>query len=350
MGKPFFRAQTQSWYYKDGNKFVPLGKDKAEAEREWHRRMAGQAEVTPTTTVGVILDKFLAWCGKNKAPATKDWYANYLESLREFQPAGLADKIGALPWSNLKPYHVDQWISDHCTGLGNNSKNAAARCALRVFNWALKFGYVTCNPIVGIEVAPKRRREVCLTPKQWNKILDSVKVDDPFRDVLLTLRNSGCRPQEVRLVEARHFDPDARAWVFPVDESKAGDKTGRNRVVPLNKTALAITRRLALKYPEGPLFRNTDGTPWTRHSFNCRCKRLTEKLGFKFCLYLVRHLYVTESLLRGIDPTTLSIITGHSPETMLRVYQHVNQRPEHVRKAVENAVPEHPPKSNSATA
>src|SRR5262249_54989702 len=97
MRKPFFRAQTQAWYVKDERgKFVYLAKTKEAAEREWHRRMASKARVTQDTTVSVILDKFLTWCGRRRESTTRDWYANYLEDFRDFRPDEGADNLGAL--------------------------------------------------------------------------------------------------------------------------------------------------------------------------------------------------------------------------------------------------------------
>src|SRR4051812_45401412 len=49
----------------------------------------------------------------------------------------------------------------------------------------------------------------------------------------------------------------------------------RQRIIPLNDQAQAIVRRLALKTPEGPIFRNADGAEWSKNSIVCRFKRMS---------------------------------------------------------------------------
>ena len=76
-------------------------------------------------------------------------------------------------------------------------------------------------------------------------------------------------------MEARHVDIENQRWCFPVTESK----TQIPRIVYLTDEALAITQRLKLKYPKGPLFRNSRGRPWTTDAVNCAFVRLQIKLG-----------------------------------------------------------------------
>jgi site-specific recombinase XerD len=98
--------------------------------------------------------------------------------------------------------------------------------------------------------------------------------------------------------------------------------------------ALAIIKRLALKYPEGKLFRNRLGNPWTSDAFNCRCATLRETLGFDTIFpYAVRHTFITDMLIAGIDAISLAELVGHKDATMiLKVYQHVALVPGHLRE------------------
>jgi len=196
------------------------------------------------------------------------------------------------------------------------------------------------NPVSGVERPAATPRESYINAAQWNRLLATVKESDPFRDFLTILRETGCRPQEARAVEARHFDRDLSAWVFPRSESK-GKK--RQRVVPLNDTALALTKRLALKYPEGPLFRNSgpERRPWTKNSLNCRFRRLTAKLKFHVHAYALRHSFITDALTRGVEPMTLATIVGHvSIDMIWSTYQKIRVKQDHIRAAVKLATGE----------
>ncbi|MBY0455988.1 MAG: hypothetical protein K2V38_01475 [Gemmataceae bacterium] len=71
---------------------------------------------------------------------------------------------------------------------------------------------------------------------------------------------SGCRPQEVKRIEARHVEVSRMRVVFPKEEAKG---KRRARVIHLTATAAEILSPLVRLRPEGPLFVNADGRPWT---------------------------------------------------------------------------------------
>jgi len=83
--------------------------------------------------------------------------------------------------------------------------------------------------------------------------------------VLTVLKESGCRPEDVRAVDGRHFDRAGRCWSLPKTEAK-GKKFVR--IVHLTDTAFEICERLLAKHPKGVLFRNRLGNAWTRHALD----------------------------------------------------------------------------------
>ncbi|MCY2964013.1 MAG: tyrosine-type recombinase/integrase, partial [Planctomycetota bacterium] len=133
-------------------------------------------------------------------------------------------------------------------------------------------------------------------------------------------------------------------------EHKTGSKTGRARVIYLTPTAWEITERLLTQHPEGKLCRNRHGKAWTTDAIRNRFRRLRDTLGDKLpadlCAYSFRHTYATDALERGVDPVTLAELMGHRDATMVsRVYQHLNQRLDHMQAAARKATgADSPPK------
>lgn len=333
--KPFYRKFTKTWYVKIDGKFHRLGADEAEAWEKYHALMLGRQPqpTTPDSPVQDLLGKFLTWCEKHREKRTYKWYAQYLISF--------VGHIGRkLTVERLKPFHVTEWL-DELPG-GDNYKNGAVRAVMRAFNWAAKQGHISANPVTGVERPRAHGRVIYLTPAQWEAVMGKLKDDDPFKEFFTFLRETGCRPLEARNAEARHFDRINEQLAFPVKESKGKREP---RIIPLNAKALAIITRLALKYPEGKLFRNRHGNPWKTFSLNCRCARLRKKLGFRVFPYAIRHTFITDSLQRGVDPVTLAIIVGHKDATMiLKIYQHLNLNKGHIRAALALATGEVPSK------
>jgi hypothetical protein len=79
-----------------------------------------------------------------------------------------------------------------------------------------------------------------MTPADFETLLSHVK-DDPFRELLTFAYEAGCRPQEARLIEARHLKLDHHRIEIPPEEAK-GKK--RWRVPKQPKTFLPTPRHL----------------------------------------------------------------------------------------------------------
>jgi len=322
--QPFFRKQTQSWYVQIGKRQVPLGKDQEKAWDEYHKLMAGQRDLSPAEPVAAVVDEFLEWVKKEKAPLTFAYYRRHLESF-------VNHVGGRLTVSELRPLHVTRWVGAEYAGCGETTRHSVISTVQRSMNWAVKQGIIDRSPVFGIEKPPRNARETFVTPEQFKQVLAAVK-DKPFRDLLTILWESGCRPQEARKVEARHFDAKRGVWLFERVESKGKRK---RRLVVLTPNAKEITARLAKQHPRGPIFRNMDGRPWTKDALNCRFRRLQTKLGFPLCAYMLRHGFATSALRRGGDLFSVAKLMGHSDTKMLEwVYQHLDENDDFLRDAL----------------
>ena len=320
MRKPHFSKERKRWLLRQGTKNVDLGPDKEPAFKKYHALMAGQIEA-PTGVLAVdIIAQFLDWSQLNQKESTYKQYAHYLKSFGEH--------LGRLKLSDLKPFHVARWVAKHSTW-GDNAQNCAVRAAVRPFSWAAKLGVISHHPLAKVDRPASTPRECELTDEQYKL------EDEEFRDLLTIMRETGCRPQEARRMEARHFNRSTGTITFSRQESKGGKK---QRVIVLTDTALAVVQRLTLKYPSGPILRNTAGITWKASAIIARFGRLSKKLGFPITAYHLRHAFCTNALLRGVEPLTVATLMGHSSITMIwSVYQHLQLQTAHMRKSAEQA-------------
>jgi integrase len=325
--KKYWKATHKCWYVKVAGKHIRLDPDEEKAQKLFYEVMAGRREIGPDALVAELILEYLLWSKKKHKARTHEWYKEHLESF--------AKHIGRLRVQSLKPYHVEQWVeklfpnTNNGTTIGN-----AMRTVVRVFNWAKKSGRIATSPLASLQRPRSTHRDVYLMPDQYKKLVASIK-DEALLDLVTIMRETGCRPQEARLVESRHFDRHNRCWVFPKEEAKGGRE---ERVVLLNGRALEITKKLALKYPEGSIFRNNRGRRWTPNAFDLRCSRLSKTLGFHVCPYAIRHTFATDAIIRGVDIVTIAELMGHKDLTMLkRIYQHVRKRSDHMRESLRKA-------------
>ena len=198
---------------------------------------------------------------------------------------------------------------------------------MRCFNWAAERNYLPENPVRKVPDKPKRkRREVVFSPELWEDLRSRIK-DQAFGDFVDFMNETGCRPKEARIMEARHVRLEHDVVIFPPSESKGGE---RGRTIFLTDKAAEICRRNMR--PEGPILLNTQGRPWTKNSINSRFQRLKKKLGKQVFAYAIRHTFITDSLLAGQDSTVLGELVGHADKKMVStVYAHLDQHPEFLK-------------------
>ncbi len=313
--KMWFRKDRSAWFVTINGRRHNLGDNKETAKKQFHLLMAEVEQPNDSEpfkqsiTVAEIMDKYLVWCRDNRAATTFSWYSDFLQ--------GFLDSLQNqnLTVDRLKPLHVNEWIASHGPAWNNSTIRGAMRAVQRAFNWAEKQGYIEKSPIKYLEKPSAVRREEYPSPAEFRQMLNYAT--EPFRSYLSFLYETGCRPQEARMLEHRHVHNDK--VVFEVVESK-GKKT--RRVIYLNQQA----KRL-ISGRSGYAFTNSLGNPWTAYAINCRMRRIGVKTGKHYCAYSVRHLTATRWLEAGLDHITVAKLLGHKDASMLaKIYQHIGEK------------------------
>ena len=267
--KPWWRKERRSWFVMLDGRQVNLGPDRGEAFRRFHQLMTQPRarKVVGDSVLGVI-DAYLDWCSKHRSADTYRWYRDRLQEFARTIDPGLTTDC-------LRPFHVQQWIDSRegwsraarsATASGRSSGSSDGRRS-RATSTARRSTHLK-KPRGG-------KREVVVSEAEFEDILGLAR-DEGFRELLIVTWDTGCRPQESLIVEARHVDLVNQRWVFQQSEEKCGKSL---RFVYLTDRALAIVKRLMLRSPVGPLFRNSEGNRWDACSVNCAFTRIRIRMG-----------------------------------------------------------------------
>jgi integrase len=384
--QPFFREFNQTWYLQLGKRQINLGKDKEAAWERYHELIKDRKDVeaTANTTVCGVLETFLGWVKDWRSEGTYGWYSVHLSSF--------ASHVGqSLKLLDLHDKHVTKWIDACHKDSAPDTIYGAIRTVQRAMNWAVKRGYLPKSPVKNVEKPQTEPREAIITLAQFEQIIARCS-DENARDFFNVMWETGCRVQEIRKVEAKHFVEAERCWLFPRSQAK-GKRSPR--IVYLTDKAIEITKRLAAKTPTGPIFRNRKGRPWTKDTLSRRfrvlarppqkpcaycstksvafirgpfvpaaerngrkyifvcgdCikkKKLTkEMLGKVFlpiegldeaCPTSFRHSFITRALKNRVAGITVSVLVGHRDTRMIsRVYSHLEQDPAFLQEELKRA-------------
>jgi integrase len=227
--KPFFKKARRTWYVEINRRQHNLGPDREEAFRKSHQLMGQpQGRKVASESLPAIADAFLEWVRKHRSPETYEWYRYRLERFVNTYPE--------LRAADLRPYHVETWVDGY--ELSKTSRRNYLRSVKRCLKWAKRQGYIDTNPIADLEVPVGDRKEVVISPEEFERMLSLVRNPD-LADLMIVTWETGCRPQESLRVEARHVDAANQRWVFPKSEAKMKRTP---RVVYLTDRALEISR------------------------------------------------------------------------------------------------------------
>jgi integrase len=303
---PWFRKQNQTWYVQIGGRQINLGKDKNAAFREYHRLMGKVGDGVPLKdhSVREILDDYWTWLRANRSPETCKARRPILKSFGQSIPPKLQVR-------QLQPVHVQRWIDRNFATNGPTRRNVLITTIKAAIAWAVKMGYAETNPIAAMEKPSPNIRQEFVPVDQWPKLLQASK--DDLRDFLIVILDSGARVQEMFKYEAAHFV--GSRLVLPIVDSK-GKK--QSRVVNLPVASLAIVKRLVAEYPEGKLFRTSEGIPWNRNTLRCRFRKLKQIMGMpKLCATTLRHSFAHNRLTNKQDSLTVVKLMGHKDTRMI---------------------------------
>jgi integrase len=180
-------------------------------------------------------------------------------------------------------------------------------------------------------------RERYLTPEERLKVRGAVR--GVFADYLFALEKTGARPfSEVAKVTAADVDLEKGTWTLAKWKNSRKQK-GKKRVIFLVPEMLELTRKLVALHPEGPLFRNGIGTPWTRQALTARFRKLGETLGVEdLSAYAFRTAYITDALSRGVPVAVVAELCGTSIQTINKHYAKIDKKEDVLRDAARAAV------------
>jgi len=310
------------------------------AQRKYNALLNGNAglseELSSTTRLKPLFIAFLKRHSKKHCSTdTHRWYRYYLKSF--------ARKYGSVRFCDLTPDDVEDWLDRARVRKtkkpwSQTTRNRAITCVKVAINWFIRKKKLRENPLQDLSKPAIERREKIISPDERRLILRSLR-DKPFKMFLFAVSQSGARPGEVRNVTAENFHPSGM-WIFPLKEHKTGKKTGKPRDVYLTPAMMKLCTRLAQEHPDGPLFRNTRGKPWTRNAIRIRFRNLRERfpqLKGVVC-YCWRHTWTTDALERGVPIATVSELLGHTNTRMVsEYYSHLSQKTAHLHEAVVKA-------------
>jgi integrase len=156
-----------------------------------------------------------------------------------------------------------------------NTRRTYINCCKAALEWAVERKQINVlhNPLKGLTAPKGESRAEIITEEEHEALIKFFP--DSYQDFLKAMWVTGARPGEIAKIEARHFKDGL--WRLSPAEHKTGDKTKRDRMIGVVGELEEIVKRLCKQHPEGPIFLNTYGEPWTTGASHMRFKKARKK-------------------------------------------------------------------------
>jgi len=155
----------------------------------------------------------------------------------------------------------------------------------------------------------------------------------PLRDVLVTMQDTGVRPDEVLKMRWEHID-----WLQKTVSNPTGKTERARRVVPVSERVLIILGRRRASQDQGWVFPSPKKRSRTGHfslsTIEHQFVDARRKAGLPdaLVLYCARHTYATDALARTGNVAAVMDAMGHANVQTTMIYQH--QGLEQIRGAI----------------
>jgi len=272
--------------------------------------------------------KYLDWAWSSKPASAIREQQRLIKIQAFFQDQGI------IQLDEITPYHIEQLrtrLMDN--GLSKATINRYMQLLRGLFYKAIDWeAYNKPNPLKKIKFYKENPTVNPLTEAQAKKIIYAAEeisreyrssLQKSFHDICILAVNTGLRKSEILNLKWKDFSGN---------EILVNGKGDKNRRIPLNLGAKAII----IKQPKN--------NEWVfdvpnRHRpdlFRRTVQQIRKRTGINFHFHLLRHLFTTNLIEKGVDFITISELLGHSKISTSMIYSHTNKdRKERAVKALE---------------
>lgn len=262
------------------------------------------------------------------------------DAKRRFERCLYGDKLGKVRLKDLHQDHIEAWRDRVEKGdlpplpvkrgrppvakpLARSSINRIRTTLVAALNHAVARRKV--SPDLAFEwnaVKPLKdagqRRGLYLEREQRRALLEAA--EGPVRDLIECVALTGCRPGDPSLCLRSDYDGRTASVRF---RSKDHD-----RKIPLSPAATALFDRLAKgKLPKAHLFTQDGKKVWTPTDWSELVRDASARAGLPagVTLYTLRHCWITDAIVGGMDLLTVAKLAGTSLAMIEKHYGHLVQ-------------------------
>jgi integrase len=282
--------------------------------------MPARQEDTPSFTVAELVERFLAWLSEHRSHRTAYERSRHLKRFTV--------NHGSLKAASLTADHLSRFLNSLAAHGAAADWQAKHETSIRaMIHWGIKHGHLPAGfspfaTLEPIQTPVKALFESDLPTSEQVRQLLEVSVPC-LADLLIVQHATGARTGELLKAKVGDHQPMTRQIVLRDHKRAKTMRAKAPRVILLNPRADSIVSRLCAGRPaDEPIFRTPTGKPWTDEllSYHFRRARKRASIPDHITPYSLRHLWISEALMAGIDIMLVARMAGTSIAMVERVY------------------------------
>jgi integrase len=189
------------------------------------------------------------------------------------------------------------------------------------FDWSIKQGYCTFNPAREIK-SPRRDKMVprFFSEDELSLLFEATK--EPYRTIFKFLYLTGLRIGELGNLEWGDYKPEQRQIIIRVME---GNKTKREGVIPLNKSAIEIIEGRRGANDSKYIFTGSDGVKLKNSRIYSKFMTAAKIAGITNASpHTFRHTCASHLVIKGVSLYVVRDILRHASIKETEAYAHLS--------------------------
>lgn len=336
--KPFYWKARKAWYIhvvnaKGKRSSRKLADKRQEAFEEYEKllRAASAKEIAATTGDRLFAEVSEAWLARQEqrleqGEVSLPWLERVTGTMHRWNEANPNCLV-----SQMTPAFVQAWLDKPSANYERTQLQALKQC----LRWAkTQAKMIQEDPLADLKLPAMTRREGLVSTEAHAQIL---AVATHIRPLVEVAWLAGCRPGELRKLKWSDLSEDLTQAILL--KHKTARTAGRPRIIVFSPPAAAIIE--AQPRISEYVFLNSRKKPWTSNAVVQAMRKISKVVGSKVTAGQYRHTFTTSALVQGVPIATVSQLLGHSSTAMVsRVYGHLSEEIEHLKKAATASIGE----------
>jgi len=290
-------------------------RDKVEAE-SLYQTYKEQFDRRKKYPISTFRDDFLAVAGLNLSPGTIRMYQHaFAEFIR---------LCGDKPLKYIVPLDIDKFKVLRSKEVNPVTINISLRCLRAAFNEAIRLKLIHDNPLKGIKMVRVPYKDAAYLNENDLKRLLNV-IDDPgIKNMVLFAVYTMMRRSEIMHLEWSDVDMEKR-MIYVRNKSDFRVKCDKPRTIPMHEWVYQLL--IGANRKSSYVFTNSQGRHFRGEEVSKKFKAYVRSVDInpQIHFHSLRHTGISMLLQRGVQPTYIQRIAGHSSFLTTNLYLHTDR-------------------------